>query len=120
METVVVVGSGASAVHFALTLLERGFPVHMLDVGEEGAPAAADGAELSFARLKRELADPAAFLLGDDLRGVVFPDRREPYDGIPPSKDHVIASPAPFAIRGAGFAGRVSLARGGLASAWTG
>ena len=32
---VVIVGSGASAVHFALTLLEQGQRVTMLDVGRQ-------------------------------------------------------------------------------------
>ena len=33
MARVSVVGSGASGVHFALTLLEKGYDVTMLDVG---------------------------------------------------------------------------------------
>ncbi len=117
METVHVVGSGASAVHFALSLLERGFAVHMLDVGEDGEPLVAP--EASFARLKWELADPARYFLGEDLRGVVMPDRPEPFHGIPPSKDHVLAKRLPFDLAARGFDARVSLALGGLASAWT-
>ena len=35
MTHVVVVGSGASGVHFALTALERGHDVTMVDVGIE-------------------------------------------------------------------------------------
>ena len=33
---VTVVGSGASGVHFALTVLQRGGTVRMIDVGREG------------------------------------------------------------------------------------
>ena len=36
--TVTVVGSGASGVHFALTVLESGGTVRMVDVGRQGRP----------------------------------------------------------------------------------
>ena len=36
MDKVVIVGSGASGVHFALSLLEKGYEVVMLDVGVGG------------------------------------------------------------------------------------
>ena len=40
VDRVLVVGSGASGVHFAQTLLARGREVTMLDVGRRRAPAA--------------------------------------------------------------------------------
>jgi hypothetical protein len=57
MDKVVVVGSGASGVHLALSLLRKGYEVRMLDVGMAGStPINKDD---SFVELKAKLTDPA-------------------------------------------------------------
>jgi cation diffusion facilitator CzcD-associated flavoprotein CzcO len=61
---VLVVGSGASGVHFALSLLKKDIPVTMSDVGRDGgAPASPQS---TFNQLKETLPDPSAYFLTDD------------------------------------------------------
>jgi len=115
---VVVVGSGASAVHYALSALERGRAVTLLDVGFQ-KPAAVNP-EDSFDELKQNLADPAAYFLGDDDSGVLWPGTAGEYYGFPPDKEYVFRGVDPFAWRARGFEPLVSFGRGGLAEAWTG
>jgi len=83
MDRVVIVGSGASGVHFALSLLRKGYDVTMLDVGRNGTETV-NGRD-SFVELKTNLSDPAAYFLGRDFSGVFFPDLTDEYYGIPPS-----------------------------------
>ena len=64
MANVLVVGSGASGVHFALSLLERGHTVTMVDGGKSGEAFPMPDAD--YAGLKERLEDPARYLLGDD------------------------------------------------------
>ncbi|MFN8178463.1 MAG: GMC oxidoreductase [bacterium] len=115
---VVVVGSGASAVHFARTLLDRGDDVLMVDVGREGPPPI--NVEDSFEDLKRNLEDPAAYLLGERLEGVRYPGVAAEDESLPPHRAHLFEPAKPAELRAEGFAPRLSLARGGLAEAWTG
>jgi choline dehydrogenase-like flavoprotein len=114
---VVVVGSGASGVHFALSLLRKGIPVTMLDVGREAAPSADSTATLT--GLKESLADPAAYFLGTRYEGVLLPGDGGEYYGIPPSKSYVFDAVDAVAPTSSGFAPLFSFARGGLAQAWT-
>lgn len=113
-----VIGSGASGIHFALSLLERGYGVTMLDVGRTPAPAAAPDRSLN--GLKDHLPDPSGYFLGPAFDGVLLPGTPGEYYGLPPSKDYVFDAPADFRPRGDGFAPLFSFARGGLAEAWTG
>lgn len=114
---VVVVGSGASGVHFALSLLRRGIPVTMLDVGHQEAPAEAPTATLT--GLKESLADPAAYFLGTRYEGLLLPGDGGEYYGIPPSKSYVFDAADQVRPSSSGFAPLFSFARGGLAQAWT-
>ena len=114
---VVLVGSGPSAVHFALTALEAGHRVTMLDVGHGPEPPVRP--ELSFLELKRELEDPAAHFLGDDFAEALLPGDGGEYYGFPPAKRFVFRRPAEDRLRTRGFAALRSFARGGLAEAWT-
>ena len=116
--TVTVVGSGASGVHFALSVLRRGGRVRMLDVGRQGTAAVLPDAGLD--RLKRDLDDPAAYFLGKRYESVFLPGETSEYYGTPPSKDYVFQHPDGFGHNSAGFAPLFSFARGGLAEAWTG
>ena len=118
MERVVIVGSGASAVHFALTVLEKGYTVVMLDVGRRG-PEPVNATD-SFAQLKQTLADPVTYFLGERFESVRYPEDRREYYGFPPSKTHIFAPLARFRIRASGFDPLSSFAEGGLAGAWTG
>ena len=77
--TVTVIGSGASGVHFALTVLEKGGSVRMVDVGRLGRAAVLPGATLN--GLKSQLPDPAEYFLGrdfDSLTRTHGPDCRRP------------------------------------------
>jgi choline dehydrogenase-like flavoprotein len=118
MTDVIVIGSGASAVHFALEALERGRAVTMLDVGHERPPAVRP--DDSFAELKAGLEDPAAYFLGADFSGVLWPGAQGEYYGIPPHKGYVFRGVDRFAARARGFEALVSFGQGGLAEAWTG
>lgn len=113
-----IVGSGASGVHFALSLLRKGYDVQMLDVGSSG-PAPLNSND-GFVDLKTKLDDPAAYFLGNDFSGVFLPDLTAEFYGIPPGKSYVLAGLEEDGIRSRGFAPLRSFAQGGLAQAWTG
>lgn len=117
MKSVTIVGSGASGVQFALSLLRKGHGVRMVDAGYTGpAPVAPDR---RIPDLKRELADPVEYFLGDDLAGLTLPGREGEYYGFPPQKQYVFRHPGGVATRARGFEPLSSFARGGLAQAWT-
>jgi choline dehydrogenase-like flavoprotein len=116
--TLTVVGSGASAVHFALSALERGHHVVMVDVGREGTEA--ERPDDSFLELKAGLEDPAAYFLGARYEGVVYPDLEGEYYGFPPNKEYVFEPLRSLKVSSHGFDPLFSFARGGLAETWTG
>ena len=118
MADILVVGSGASGVHFAVSALLRGHRVTMLDVGyaPKADPPAPDA---GFRALKEELADPVEYFLGDRLDRVVYPGPVAKYFGMPPSKGYVFAPTPSFELSTSGFDPMISFARGGLAEAWT-
>ena len=116
--TVTVVGSGASGVHFALSVLRKGGSVRMLDVGRQGRAAVLPDATLN--QLKGGLDDPAAYFLGSRFESVLLPGVTDEYYGIPPSKDYVFDHPDGFGHASSGFSPLFSFARGGLGEVWTG
>ena len=118
MDKVVIVGSGASGVHFALSLLKKSYDVLMLDVGNSGPDPV--NREDSFVDLKAKLQDPAAYFLGEDFSGVFFPELKSEYYGIPPNKSYVLANVEDGGVRASEFSPLLSFAQGGLAQAWTG
>lgn len=118
MEKILIIGSGASGVHFALSVLEKGYDVTMLDVGYEKGHHV--NPNESLIELKRNLSDPVKYFLGKNYESVMYPDFKEEYYGFPPSKEYVFTKPPGFALRLSGFAPVFSFARGGLAEAWTG
>ncbi|MBI3661799.1 MAG: hypothetical protein HY234_01935 [Acidobacteria bacterium] len=118
MDSVVIVGSGPSAVHFALSVLQKGYRVTMLDVGYSKPPAVNPGD--NFVALKENLADPVRYFLGERFEGVVLPNPEKEFYGIPPSKDYVLRHPGGFTFDARGFAPFFSFAQGGIAEAWTG
>jgi len=113
-----IVGSGATGVHAARTLLDRGETVEMLDVGYERPAAPLPGAD--FSALKERLDDPERYFLGEAGEAVVYPAATAKPYGFPPSKAYVFRRPGDVRIHERGFAPMVSHARGGLAEAWTG
>jgi choline dehydrogenase-like flavoprotein len=115
---IVVVGSGASAVHFTLSALERGHEVLMLDVGHR-RPDPVRPAD-SFEDLKRNLDDPAAHFLGERYEAVTYPGDATEYYGFPPNKSYVFEGIDSFRVHARGFSPLLSFAQGGLAEAWTG
>src|SRR5690349_7038911 len=117
MDKVVIVGSGASGVHFALSLLRKGYDVHMLDVGARGGPPI--NQQDTFVELKSKLIDPVAYFLGEDFSGVLLPESKSEYYGIPPNKSYVFVN-VDDGIKASGFSPLWSFAQGGLAQAWTG
>lgn len=117
MTHLLIVGSGASGVHLALTALERGFQVTLLDVGHDRPTAPLPRGDVE--RLKDQLDDPVAYFVGERGEGIVYPATRPSFYGHPPSKAHVFRIPGGFAARAAGMEPLYSFARGGLAEAWT-
>lgn len=113
-----VVGSGASGVHYAQTVLERGEEVTLLDVGYERPTAPL--ADASYAQLKEQVEDPLTHFLGERAEYVVYPGPGSKPYGFPPNKAYVFRQPKAWALRRQGFDPLVSFARGGLAEAWTG
>lgn len=118
MDPVVVVGSGASGVHFALTALRKGRRVVMLDVGHAKPAPVNPGSSLN--GLKRGLEDPVRYFLGPNYEALILPGHGKEYYGIPPSKTNVFRERKEFTYRARGFSPLVSFAAGGLAEAWTG
>ena len=115
---ILIVGSGAAGVHFALSALERGHRVTMLDVGLERPPTVAPSA--TFRQLKSELDDPVDFFLGPRAEAVLYPGPKRKHFGFPPSKSYVFDSIRDFEVSASGITPYISFARGGLAEAWTG
>jgi choline dehydrogenase-like flavoprotein len=118
MDKVVIIGSGASGVHFALSLLGKGYEVIMLDVGRAKPPAV--NPEDDFNGLKTNLSDPARYFLGSKFEAVVHPGSEGEYYGFPPHKSYIFSRPDSFRWEASGFAPLLSFAQGGLAEAWTG
>ncbi len=118
MASILVVGSGATGVHFAQSMLERGHHVTLLDVGfERPMPP---HPEASFTTLKEQLDDDAAYFLGARGEAVVYPSAHSKPYGFPPSKEYVFRTSPGEAVVERGFHPMLSYARGGLAEAWTG
>ena len=118
MHKVVVVGSGASGIHFALTLLEKGYEVVMVDVGNE--PSEGRDPAVSFSDLKESLQDPVGYFLGHKFEGIIHKGPETEFYGFPPNKQYVFSSPQEFQFRSSGFAPLTSFAAGGMAEVWTG
>ncbi len=118
MANVTVVGSGASGVHFALSLLRKGHCVHMLDIGYEAEPPT--GPDVDLATLKAELPDPVEYFLGSEFEALSLPGAEKEYYAFPPSKGPVFRQPEGFGSISSGFSPLFSFSQGGLAQAWTG
>lgn len=118
MEKIIVVGSGASGVHFALSLLKKGYKVTMLDVGYQ-KPNPLNSKD-GFTELKENLRDTVSYFLGKEFEAFIPPGHDSEYYGLPPSKNHVFLEPPQLKFSSNGFSPLFSFAQGGLAEAWTG
>lgn len=117
MADILVVGSGASGVHFALTALQRGHAVTLVDVGYQRPPPVLP--ENTVEELRDRLEDPVSYFLGPDGAGVVFPGSASSYYGHPPSKGYVFRVPPGVRQRAEAMTPLYTFARGGFAEAWT-
>lgn len=113
-----VIGSGPSGLHFALSALQAGHSVDMIDVGRT-SPAVVNARD-SFVQLKENLEDPASYFLGENLAGVLLPGAQEEFYGIPPSRNYALESVPQLQVEAREFSPMFSFARGGLAQIWTG
>jgi choline dehydrogenase-like flavoprotein len=104
-------------VHFALSVLQKGYDVVMLDVGRVKPPVV--NPTDSFDDLRQNLDDPVRYFLGADYEAVVYPGSAGEYYGFPPNKRYVFSAPTSFVTRVAGFTPLSSFAQGGLAEVWT-
>ena len=98
---IVVVGSGASGVHFTLSLLQKGHRVAMFDVGRSGTPPVQPQA--NFSELKEQLSDPSAYFLGSNFDGVLLPNAEGEYYGVPPGKNYIFDASQEFSHSARGF-----------------
>ena len=118
MAKITIVGSGASGIHFALSVLKKGHQVEMFDVGYSGSPSV--NPEYTFIDLKSKLEDPVEYFLGKDYESVVPPDFDQEIYEFPPNKMYLFKHPPGFQTEVEQFEPLFSFARGGLAEAWTG
>lgn len=116
--TVLIVGSGASAVAAAHPLVRAGKEVVMLDVGATDATYAPLIPAEPWLKLRRSDANQHRYFLGDRFEGIPFDRARVGAQLTPPR--HYVAADAPRLLPrgGTGFVGLESTAQGGLASAW--
>jgi choline dehydrogenase-like flavoprotein len=113
---IVVVGSGVSGTHAALTLLERGHNVELWDVGRQEDSFSEPG--VSFHDLKHRLTDVVSYFLGPNLEALVPPGCGELLR-YPPSRHFLAADKDPlWRFLSDGFAPFGSYSRGGLANGW--
>lgn len=118
MNKILIIGSGASSVHFALSILRKGYEVRMVDVGYERPEAIHP--ERNIDSLKDVLYDPVDYFLGEDFQSFISPDADSEYYGFPPNKEYVFSMPGQFSFSSKEFSPLFSFAQGGLAEAWTG
>lgn len=113
---IVVVGSGVSGCHAALTLLERGLPVELWDIGRHEVKFPGRG--VSFHDLKGQLDDPASHLLGRDLEALIPPAASELLRYPPERRFLASAKDKLWRFDAEGFDAYGSFSCGGLANGW--
>jgi choline dehydrogenase-like flavoprotein len=117
---ILIIGSGATGVHFALSALRKKHAVTMVDVGIQAPPTPLP--EENFVGLKHNLDSPARYFLGENFEAATLPgpNERLEYYNLPAAKNYVFERPKYFRYATRGLHPLVSFAAGGLAEAWTG
>lgn len=118
MTDVIVVGSGASAVHAAWPLVEAGLSVLMLDVGYRDHVYEPLIPDKPFEEIRRTDPEQHRYFLGDRFEGVTLGSVRVGAQLTPPRAFIRHGTDELTPIESERFAGMESLARGGLASGW--
>jgi choline dehydrogenase-like flavoprotein len=112
----IVVGSGPSGTNAALTLLRRGKPVELWDVGRE--EAVFPRPDVDFHGLKGALDDPQEYFLGPRFEALLPPGGRDLLRYPPARKFLLDANDALWPFAGDAFRPFASLSRGGLGVGW--
>jgi len=115
---VIVVGSGASAVHAAVALVDAGLRVTMLDVGHEDLTYEQMIPPASFEEIRRTDATQHRYFLGDRLEGVSIGSVGSGPQITPPRSYVLQDSDRLAPKRGKHFDALESFACGGLGRAW--
>jgi hypothetical protein len=115
---VIVVGSGASAVHAAYPLVEAGLTVTMLDVGFEDKIYEPLIPDAPFTEIRRTDAAQHRYFLGDDFEGIPLGPVGTGAQVTPPRQYVLRHADKLTPMISSGFAPIESLAKGGLGGAW--
>lgn len=118
MNRIVVVGSGAGAVHAALALVERGASVLMVDVGHRDDVYTDQIPAKSFEQIRIEDPEQHRYLLGDDFEGIPLGPVRVGAQLTPPRQHISRGCPGLLPADSEQFQAMHSLALGGLAAGW--
>lgn len=118
MTDVVVVGSGASAVHAAWPLVEAGLEVVMLDPGHRDTRYADLIPDKPWAEIRRTDPRQHRYFLGDEFEGIPFGSVRVGAQLTPPRAFLTRCSDELAPVDAPSFQAMESLAAGGLASGW--
>lgn len=118
MLDVLVVGSGASAVHAAYPMVVAGMRVGMIDVGFEDKTYQALIPNKPFLEIRREDSHQHRYFLGDQFEGVPAGKIKVGPQLTPPRQYIIRDSEKLTPIDSKGFNPFASLALGGMASGW--
>ena len=115
-DTIIVIGSGPSGSNLALSLLELGHKVSIIDIGYE--EPIVPYPNLNFNQLKSVLNSPQNFFLGDDFDGIILPTDKKLYT-YPKNRNYICSDQnllTPYISNN--FEPIISHATGGLGVGW--
>lgn len=117
----IIIGSGLSGIHAACPLVEAGYAVAMLDVGEDDSRVLEAGSAMTFAEHRRLDPTQQRIFLGEDLSGIGAFEQDAGHAGTMTSgrRSYVVRSaPELLPTKSSDAVITESLARGGLSEAW--
>ncbi len=115
---VIVVGSGASAVHACCPLVEAGLRVQMLDVGRRDHKYTQLIPDQGFLDIRHRDPGQHRYFLGDEFEGIPFRGIGAAAQLTPPRKHVIEHTDRLRPVEADGFSAVQSLALGGLGAAW--